>query len=681
MKNLSIKNQIIIQLVASMVLLTGFVSYISVTESREALVEKSSHALTSLRDIKKIEIETFFHELEVSIADFSHISETEDLAEGLANAYKSLGVQDSDAYPVEDPKVLSISQPFDNYFKDFMIKHGYYDIFLISAKNGHVMYTAAKESDLGSNLSVGPLKDSGLAELWRKVRDSGKTSFVDMKAYAPSQGEPAMFIGAPLSGKYAIPMIAVIQISDHAINEIMQYRKGYGDSQEDYLVGSDMLMRSDSYLDPINHSLRASFKTPELGTVDTLATQKAFSGEIGNDIVIDYNGNPVLSAYSTVKIGNDITWAILSEIDEAEVMIVPNRIRNEILLGGGILLLLFSGLSTLIANRSIIRPINRFKETLHEIAEDRNLTITLDENAPKEISLMASTVNELIESLQDLLNKSKVSSTENASIAHELSTSSLGVGNNVEKSVAIVGEATSKAAEISHEIHDAVKRAENSKQEMVRVNETLSIARDEIVHLTNRVKVTTDSQSSLAKDISRLSAEASEVKGILQVISNIAGQTNLLALNAAIEAARAGEQGRGFAVVADEVRGLAAHTQSSLGEINSTITTIISTIEEVSVNMDSNSKEIEEMSVIGNTVDGKINETVEIVKNATELSQKTVEDFGVTGNNISAIVSKVEEINSISSTNARSVEEIASAAEHLNAMTENLNAQLESFRT
>jgi len=681
MNKLSLRSQVTIQLVVSMVLLTGFVSYISVTDSSGALVEKHTHTLTSLRDLKKVQLQAFFHELEVSISDFTHIGEIDQLVTALTGAYRELNVKANMPFPVDNPKVQAKTRPYDDYFKEYMAKHGYYDIFVIGKKDGHVMYTVAKESDFGTNLSAGPLKDSGLAEVWRKTRDSGKTSYVDMQPYAPSQGAPAMFIGTPLSSEGAIPMILVFQVSDKSINEIMQYREGYGDSQEDYLVGKDKLMRSDSYLDPVNHSLIASFKNPALGKVDTLATQKAFEGDTGNDIVIDYNGNPVLSAYSTVKIGEDITWAIMSEIDEAEVMIVPNRIRNEILLGAGILLLLFSGMSILIANRTIIRPINRFKETLHEIAENRDLTITLDDKAPKEISLMASTVNELIDSLQDLLNKSKVSSTENASIAHELSTSSLGVGNNVEKSVSIVGEATSKAAEINHEIHDAVKRAENSKQEMVRVNETLSSARDEIVHLTNRVKVTTDSQTSLAKDISRLSAEASEVKGILQVISNIAGQTNLLALNAAIEAARAGEQGRGFAVVADEVRGLAAHTQSSLGEINSTITTIISTIEEVSVNMDNNSKEIEEMSIIGSTVDGKINETVEIVKNATELSQQTVNDFGVTGKNISAIVDKVEEINSISSTNARSVEEIASAAEHLNSMTEGLNAQLESFRT
>ena len=103
------------------------------------------------------------------------------------------------------------------------------------------------------------------------------------------------------------------------IQHILGFRQGYGATQEDYLVGQDKLMRSDSFLDPVGHSVKASFQNPKTGMVDTIASKDALGGKSNTQIVIDYNGNPVLSSYTPIII-KDIHWALLSEIDEAEVL-------------------------------------------------------------------------------------------------------------------------------------------------------------------------------------------------------------------------------------------------------------------------------------------------------------------------------------------------------------------------
>ena len=681
MKNLSLKIQIIVLIISALLILALAVAYTAISKSTDALMEQSYNSLTSVRDMKKNQLQTFFAAREADIKVLSRSGNLHALVGDLQQVHDELNVGGQAPYPVKNPLAQEKIAHHEAFFQGYMKDYGYYDVFVICEKHGHVMYTAAKESDYGSNLSSGVLKNSGLAEVWRKTLANGRTTFVDMKPYGPSNNAPAMFLGTPVIEKGETTAVLVFQVSDKAINSIMKYRQGYGDTQEDYLVGPDKLMRSDSYLDPKGHSLQASFANPSTGSVDTVASQSAFAGKTETQVVTDYNGNPVLSAYSSIKIGKDITWAILSEIDEAEVLITPNSIRNAITIEVLVILAIIIALSMAMIKTTLVNPIQRFQSTLMAIEQNKDLTQLLDTNAPQEIKTMALSVNDLLGSLKDILNKAKHSSTENASIAHELSTSSLGVGNNVEKSVVIINDFSDHAIHIKSEISVAIQDAQLSKKDISMSNTSLVDARDAIVQLTHRVQSTATVETELAQKMDLLSKEASDVKTILDVISNIAEQTNLLALNAAIEAARAGDHGRGFAVVADEVRNLAKHTQKSLTEINDTINEIIKSVEEASKSMNVNSQEIQELANIAGEVDKKINQTVTIVNEATIASDKTVNNFEKTGSNIESIVDKVQEINSISSVNARSVEEIASAAEHLNSMTENLNAQLETFRT
>ncbi len=409
-----------------------------------------------------------------------------------------------------------------------------------------------------------------------------------------------------------------------------------------------------------------------------IAKENGMEGNFGIDAKVWFsNVSAAIDLLRDVEL--ELYRIIHVSIDEKFDEATSNIVQISTAVGVGIVL--FTLFILYITKISITTPIESFKDTLLKISKNNDLTIQANEEAPLELSQMAHGVNILMGALKDLIDVSKQSSSENASISHELSTTAMGVGENVEKSVLVIDEATKKANSIKDEIAQAISDAQESKKEIIKANDNLNLARTEIVALTNKVQSSAELEVELSQRMQTLSHEANEVKNILEIISDIADQTNLLALNAAIEAARAGEHGRGFAVVADEVRKLAERTQRSLTEINATINVIVQSIVDVSTQMNSNSEDIQKLSENATDVEVKINESVSIVQDAVKASDKTVNDFEKTGRDVEFIVSQVSEINEISSKNARNVEEIAAAAEHLNSMTDELHAKLESFRT
>jgi methyl-accepting chemotaxis protein len=336
-----------------------------------------------------------------------------------------------------------------------------------------------------------------------------------------------------------------------------------------------------------------------LQTVKTLGVEAAFRGEQGFAYYPDYRGIDVLSAYKLLDIGG-LRWAIMSEIDQEEAFLPIASLTKTV-----------KGLTTIIViaaivlgpvaawflGLSILSPVKKIGASIENLATgEGDLTQRMDESGKDEISDLSRSLNIFLDDLDNTFSDVIKSAMRLVPMSDDLA--------------GINKEMAASANEQNTQITTVKARLQDARQSMDSVNEASDLIYEEshkgegavtegvrVFDLTyNQINELGNIIDDASQSIDSLKVESDNIVNVIDVINSIAEQTNLLALNAAIEAARAGEAGRGFAVVADEVRALASRTRESTLEVSSMVNAIQSRTGNVVSTMERGKSSTEECS-------------------------------------------------------------------------------------
>jgi len=329
----------------------------------------------------------------------------------------------------------AVHRKYSHRFRRLAEVFGYRDIFLVDVDSAEVLFSVAKEADMGSNLRTGVYADTALAKTFDEIRKSRDPNFVyisDIEHYKASFGEPALFIGTTVFDGDQFIGALIYQVNPGAIDRVMTDNKkweqqGLGKTGESFLVAQDFKLRSSprAFLenpDQYFQTLRAQGVTKEkidwikranspvlIQEVRTEGAKRALAGQTGEAEEVDYRGKRVFKSFQPIRIGN-FEWGLVTKIDKAEALQGVYRLRDALLLLGAILIPLLTLMSLALA-RSFIQPIQRLmRATKQIIAGDSSVQVKVDSadefgELSRSFNSMATTLQQREESIRSQLQE------------------------------------------------------------------------------------------------------------------------------------------------------------------------------------------------------------------------------------------------------------------------------------
>ncbi|MGU5660906.1 methyl-accepting chemotaxis protein [Aeromonas sanarellii] len=451
----------------------------------------------------------------------------------------------------------------------------------------------------------------------------------------------------------------------------------------------DFMLRSDiQYLERFQ-TLHAAFQQGLGGLPQTQRNElEQASEQYRQDFVALVQGMQVLGLKETSGLRGQMHTLVLQAeqaLKGASQQVADELARqttgfNRLMLACGALIILAIGFMSVLLGRSIDRPIARVNDTVNRIRRDNDLRLRIALKGDDEMAQLAGNLDVMLDGFRHLIGDVKQSVNTLTGAADHLSDNVRRTSEGAQRQLLETDQVATASTEMGSTIEEIARNTEQAASDAAATNHKASEGRGAVEQTVNQIHALAIQLEQASGEVARLQQESETIGSVLGVIRGIADQTNLLALNAAIEAARAGEQGRGFAVVADEVRSLAIRTQQSTQEIAVIIHSLQQQTDSIVARMalcrEQGDQSAQQARVAGGLL-GQITEDVTRIMDMSTQIAAAIEQQSLVANEVNRNVSSIRDIAQASSQMA---EDNASSSQGLSEQARLLNRAVEPYR-
>ena len=451
--------------------------------------------------------------------------------------------------------------------------HGYPEVLLVSARGEVLLTLGSPVAGLteGARLQREAGEENELAGVFDRVGRLLQEEISDFRIY-PGMQEPAAFAAAPIMDRGAVAGVVMVQLNNQSLYRIITDGTGLGETGETVVakrVGDEAVIVA-----PMRHRADAAFKAKLPLDNEASPQARAVQGQSGYASVVDYRGLACLAVWS---FNPTFRWGLWVKQDTAEALALVQRQRMATV-WSLLALVVPLAIAALLVARSLARPIGYAAQAAGKVAQG-DLTVQLTATGADETGVLLRALRAMVDSLRQLLGKIQRASgtlsaaaTQISGTAHAQQSNIVNFSGSASEVAAASRQITATGVELLHTMEHVAEAVSNTS--------TLADAgHGSLRGMDETMQQLTTATDSLAERLALITTKARDISSVVQTMTQVADQTNLLSLNAAIEAEKAGQFGLGFAVVAREIRRLADQTAVGTLDIEKTVNDMQASIE------------------------------------------------------------------------------------------------------